>query len=134
MAAKSGPLKRKATSTPTVAPAAAASKTAVPKKEDDGLANKREALYERCSEEGPGHVFTQVDLEDMKVASDTGELMTLVQGLCDVNMMQLMSQDGVTCFRLRERADATKCALLFSSPPRASGDNSATRLTVRRPP
>ena len=109
MASKSGPLKRKTPSAPTTASTASASKPAVLKKEDDGLADKREALYERCSEEGPGHVFTQVDLEDMKIASDTGELMSLVQGLCDVNMMQLMSQDGVTCFRLRERADATKC-------------------------
>ncbi|KAL5117152.1 34-kDa subunit of RNA polymerase III (C) [Pleosporales sp. CAS-2024a] len=86
----------------------------IPKAEGDAVqpadvvASPAEALYDKCAERSEGTVFFTRDLSNMQVAETMGELIGLLQELCDRHLMKVMTLEGEPCWKLRSRAEADK--------------------------
>lgn len=112
---------------------------------DSAALSPAERLYDKCAEAAPGTVFFQRDLSNFKIAENVGELLTLLQELCDRHLMKLMTLDGEPCWKLRARSDADKYVQigaldpLFSNKVQGSADSrltngSSTTTSIRSRP
>ncbi|KAF2454687.1 RNA polymerase Rpc34 [Lineolata rhizophorae] len=75
--------------------------------------SKADQLYERCAaRHKPGHIFYQADLAGFNVADKTEMLIQLCQELVQHNLFQVLTHEGVVCWKLRSREDAAKFSCL----------------------
>lgn len=78
--------------------------------ESGGKNNKKDQLYNRCLEESEaiksGYAFQQSDLQNMNIAADTSELMTIIQQLQDQHLFALHQLEGGMCWKLRTKEQA----------------------------
>jgi DNA-directed RNA polymerase III subunit RPC6 len=95
----------------------------VPKTEDvpaqepsNDAVSRADALYNKCAERSQGTVFFQRDLSNMQVAETMAELTLLLQELCDLHLLKLMTLEGEPCWKLRSRSEAEKYAVFLLVP------------------
>ncbi|KAL9093053.1 MAG: hypothetical protein Q9165_004191 [Trypethelium subeluteriae] len=68
----------------------------------------KDKLYEIMAREPWGHVFFQHDLTGMGVADDIQKLTSIVQDLLSAQLLQIMTQDGEVCYKVRSREEAAR--------------------------